>query len=484
MTEKEDEKKISRRTLLLLGVLASMGGVWSYKNWERIRSAVRAPFVKHFDKRPNIIVVLLDTLRADHLGCYGYGRGISPNIDAFARESVQYWNTMAQSNWTLPSISSLFTSLFPHQHSAGLPVKNEIMRTPLNRKFTTLAEVLSNVGYHTMAVTGGAYVSFNAGMDKGFNEFHEINAKHDYKKGFFGNDLPLQLNKATELILDRYRSDRFFLFLHSYECHNPLIPPKGIVDYLDPNYEGPPITGNIFSDMAAVGKKNPDSSGLTRIKTFYDAEIFFSDRLMGIFFKALKKIGIYDDALIIFVSDHGVEYFEHKGWRHGLLNLYEELVRVPVIIKHPRGLEKGINYDRLARLIDIMPTILIDYLGFNDSDIEMEGTPLSRPLPDPRSISEAMMSDTGMRLFAMRDGDRKFIVDNKKNKVELFNLVNDQAELSNISDDFKNELDEVSLYSKNAEALFLENLVGSRSKGDFKIDKKSLDFLRDLGYVE
>ncbi len=484
MTEKEDDKKISRRMLLLSGILASLGGVWTYKNWERIRSAVKAPYVKYFDKRPNIIMVLLDTLRADHLGCYGYRRGISPNIDAFAKDGVQYWNTMAQSNWTLPSISSLFTSLFPHQHSAGLPIKNEIMRTPLNEKFTTLAEVLSDNGYHTMAVTGGAYVSFNAGMNKGFKEFYEINAKHDYKKGVFGNDLPLQLNKATELILDRYRSDRFFLFLHSYECHNPLIPPKNIVDYLDPNYEGPRITGNIFRDMAAVGKKNPDPKGLERIRTFYDAEIFFSDRLMGLFFKMLKKIGIYDDTLIIFVSDHGVEYYEHKGWRHGLLNLYEELVRVPVIIKHPKGAKKGINYDRLARLIDIMPTILIDYLGFGDGDIEMEGIPLSRPLSDPRSISEAMMSDTGMRLFAMRDGDRKFIIDNKRDNAELFNLTDDPAELSNIFKKFKGESEEVALYSRKAEELFLENLKESRSKGDIKIDKKSLDFLRDLGYVE
>jgi arylsulfatase A-like enzyme len=485
VTEKKEKRgKSSRRTFLLSGILAAVGALGAYIHRKPLTSLARGFHTRYIDTRPNIIMVLMDTLRADHLGCYGYQRPISKNIDRFSRDGVLFQNTMAQSNWTLPSISSLFTSLFPHQHAAGLPIKDDVMRSPLPDSFTTLAEVLSEVGYYTMAVTGGAYVSTEANMDRGFREFHEISSKHDYDKGYLANDLPLQLRKATELVLDHYKRDKFFLFIHSYECHNPLIPPQKLVDYLDPHYDGPPVTGNIFADLRSIGQKNPHPLGLERIKTLYDAEIMFSDHLLGLFFKMLEEVGIYDDVLIIFLSDHGVEYYEHGGWRHGLRNLFEELVRIPIIFKYPKGRMKGVDTDRLARLIDIMPTILIDVLGLPDTLVPMEGVPLSRPVGESMSISEAMMSVEELGLFARRIGDIKYIVSNEKGTGSAYDLRVDPTEGNDVALSYSGELEEAVAYAGRAEELFLRNLSEYQSGVEVKIDEKNFQTLRDLGYLE
>ena len=116
MTDKDRDKKVSRRTLLLSGILASLGGVWAFKNRRKVRSLIKAPYTRFFDDRPNIILVLLDTLRADHLGCYGYKRGISPNIDAFAEQAIFFEQAYAPMATTVASHTSLFTGLYPLEH--------------------------------------------------------------------------------------------------------------------------------------------------------------------------------------------------------------------------------------------------------------------------------------------------------------------------------------------------------------------------------
>lgn len=485
--KKEDKiENPNRRKFLLSGLLFILGVFCAYIYRGAASALFKGLYNRFIDKRPNIIMILMDTLRADHLGCYGYHRPISKNIDEFAKDGILYSETMAQSNWTLPSISSLFTSLFPHQHSACIPVKGNVMSTPLPDSFPTLAGILKDHGYHTMAVTGGAYVSAEANMDLGFQEFHEVSYKHDYEKGYLKNDLPHQLKKATELILDNYKKEKFFLFLHSYECHYPFIAPKKIVDILDPDYDDHALTEDMVSDLRHLANlgDNPTPEDLSRINALYDAEIMFSDDLLGLFFNMLKEIGIYDDTLIVFLSDHGVEFFEHKEWKHGRRNLFEEMVRVPVIFKYPKNKPKGINHDRLARLIDIMPTILIDILGIETKDLKMEGVPLSQDLKDEGSISEAMMSENNLGLFSVRSGKVKYIIDNDRNEARAFDLDEDPSESRNISDKYKEELGEAAIFARRAEEVFLENLGKSRSGEDVKITEEDFRLMMDLGYIE
>ena len=481
----ETSKRISRRALLGLGMAGAAGAAAAYLGRESLARWMGTLSGKSVSDRPHVILIGLDTLRADSLGCYGYGRGTSPNIDTFSESGVLYANTMSQSNWTLPAFASLFTGLMPHQHTAGLPINNDdgTMPTPVPRALPVLPEMLKELGYYTAAVTGGAYLSRTAGFDRGFDEFHEIGIKQSRNSGEYQNDLPKQLEKATELVYDLHKTERLFLFLHSYECHHPYIPPPSIVNAMDPDYAGLPLTGDINQDLATFGAQFTERE-IARLKTFYDAEIFFSDRLLSLFFDTLDNLKIFDDSLIIFTSDHGTEFFDHGSWKHGHTNLHNELIGVPMIIKYPGGHQTGVVNDRIARLVDIVPTILSDVLGIADVPEGIEGIPLSQPLPRRRAMSEAVMHKHGMRLFSLRDNGIKYIADNSDNSVTAFNLADDPREWQDIADEFPEISSEVALAAANAEALFVTNLENMQQGERETINAEDFKLMRDLGYME
>ena len=403
------KNKVSRRTFILSGILASLSGFWAYKNRHKIYPWVKYPYIHYLDDRPNIIMIAMDTLRADHLGCYGYHRNISPNIDAFSKDSVLYWNTMSQSNWTLPAFCSLFTSRYPHSHATGIGVDKDrkAILSSLSKNLITLTDILNTKGYYNVAFTGGYYVSKMSGLNKGFREFYEISRNLTATP----NDLPWQIENATTWIKKNSKHKRFFLFMHSYECHGPYVAPKKYIDIIDPHYQGPLLTGNLRKDLRINNKfRKPTEIEIKRYNTFYDAEILFSDSLLGDFFYLLKDLDIYDNSLIIFLSDHGEEFYDHKKWEHRQ-TMYEEMLRVPIIIKFPNGIKTGINTKRLARLIDIMPTILYDILEIPKDRFNMEGKPLSEQLDnDEISISESSMSFEGIDMFAFRNDNLKYII--------------------------------------------------------------------------
>ncbi|MBN1882423.1 MAG: sulfatase [Deltaproteobacteria bacterium] len=481
----ETSKRISRRALLGLGAAGIAGAAAAYLGRESLARWLSSLSGRRVPDLPHIILIGLDTLRADSLGCYGYTRGTSPNIDTFCETGVLYTTTMSQSNWTLPAFASLFTGLMPHQHTAGLPINNDdgTMPTPLPQSLPVLPEILRELGYYTAAVTGGGYMSEVAGFARGFDEFYEIAIKQSQNSGEYQNDLPRQLEKATELLYDRHKKERLFLFIHSYECHHPYIAPLNIVNAMDPDYQGLPLTGDLGYDLDTYGSQFTELE-IMRMKTFYDAEIFFSDRLLSLFFDALHSLKIFDDSLIIFTSDHGTELFDHGYWGHGHVNLHSELIDVPMIIKYPGGHQTGVVNDRIARIVDIFPTILSDVLGVTDLPEEIEGIPLSQPLPKRRAMSEAVMHRHGMRLFSMRDNGIKYIADNADNSVEAFNLADDPREWHDIAEEFPEESRKVALAAVNAEALFVANLETMQQGEGETIDAEDLQHMRDLGYME
>jgi len=481
----ETSKRISRRALLGLGVAGAAGAAAAYLGRDALARWMASLSGKTVSERPHIILIGLDTLRADSLGCYGYSRGISPNIDAFSKSCVRYANTMSQSNWTLPAFASLFTGLMPHQHTAGLPINNDdgTMPTPVPRSLPVLPEMLKELGYYTAGVTGGGYMCETAGFARGFDEFHEIGIKQSRNSGEYQNDLPVQLEKATELVYDLHHKERLFLFLHSYECHHPYIPPASIVNAMDPGYQGLPLTGDVNYDLAEFGAQFTELE-VARLKTFYDSEIFFSDRLLSLFFDALHDLKIFDDSLIIFTSDHGTEFFDHGSWKHGHANLHNELINIPMMIKYPGGHQTGVVNDRIARIVDIVPTILGDVLGITELPDGIEGIPLSRPLPKRRAMSEAVMHKHGMRLFSLREEEMKYIADNADNSVNAYNVADDPREWDDVAEDFPEETRAVALAAANAEALFVTNLENMQQGEGEAINAEDFKLLRDLGYME
>jgi arylsulfatase A-like enzyme len=292
----------------------------------------------------NVILISIDTLRADHLGCYGYSRQTSPHIDRLATESVQFDNVFSATSWTLPAHLSLLTGLTLFHH--GVLHESYAFDTSI----PTLADLLRGQGYSTGAFTGGGYVSSRFGFAKGFDFYLDegipdlTSSENLFQKSFDW------IRKNTD--------KKFFLFLHTYQTHGPYNSPAPFGQCFlakDDVWKGFDLkkylgTKGIFRPLPENLKKN--------IVALYDGEIRYMDEaLIGPLLQGLKSLNLFDQTMIIFTSDHGEEFYDHGAWGHGH-SLYNELIRVPLIIKFPSSKQKGQKIDSFARLIDVLPTVL------------------------------------------------------------------------------------------------------------------------------
>ena len=331
----------------------------------RLRALPPSPAGEPGGRRPHVFIYLVDTLRADHLGCYGYGRPVSPHLDAFAKEGSVF-RGIAPSSWTKASVASLFTGLSPIVHRA------QDRGDTLAPEATTLSELLGAEGYRTYALYANTWVSGTFGLDQGFAERRFLVGRSDLLTGEL-----LAWLRGVE------RDDRLLVYLHTIDPHTPYSP--------RPDYRArfAPARGSLRSvsvyrleDLAARSRRGESisSSLVEEITALYDAEIAFNDLQFGRFLEELKRRGLYDDSLIIFTSDHGEEFFDHGGVSHGQ-TLFAEVLDVPIVVKWPHGLSAPAGATGSpARLEDLLPTIL-DCLGL-PSPPGAEGRSLLRPAPD------------------------------------------------------------------------------------------------------
>ncbi len=294
-----------------------------------------------------VILISLDTLRADHLGCYGYNRPTSPAIDSLASEGVIFREAISSSSWTLPAHVSLLTSTDAARHGVRA-VDNQIPPA-----FITLPEILSQNGFSCAAITGGGFLSPIYGFARGFDFYNEAEGSLDYE-----NSAELVARAAKKWLEDNKEKD-FFLFLHTYQIHSPYAPPPAYRRvFLSPeapfevlNIEqylgGKP---GIFQPLSERERENA--------RALYDAEIKYTDEaLVDELIPWLKEEGLYDQLMIIITSDHGEEFYEHGAWGHGP-HLYQESIRIPLIIKFPQGQWSKKEINHIVRLTDVAPTIL------------------------------------------------------------------------------------------------------------------------------
>lgn len=311
-------------------------------------------------ERRNVILVSIDTLRADHLSCYGYERPTSPNIDALAADSVLFRNVYAAAPWTLPSHVSMLT---------GLDCINHQVYSSANRMdpgILTLADFLRQAGLVTMAFTGGGFVSGVFGLNKGFDSFFgraALSSSHQAEV----------LARSAIPWIEQNASKGFFLFLHTYQVHNPYSPPEDFAGrFLDP---GAPLHA-LDMNPGRYNHENrykPESEGFRRnVISLYDGEITYTDEaLIGALVAALKRLGLYDRTMIVVTADHGEEFFEKGAWLH-TNDVYNPVLKIPLVIKFPGSRDAGKRIQRLARLTDVMPTIL-DELGIDYSRAKPDG---------------------------------------------------------------------------------------------------------------
>jgi arylsulfatase A-like enzyme len=308
--------------------------------------AARATSEPH--RPPNVVLVVVDTLRADRLGCYGNPRALTPAIDALGARGAVFRRAYAQSSWTLPSVGSIMTSRMPFEHGGVLP------GTRVNDDNVTLAEALRAHGYVTGAFVANPLVNAVAGFGQGFDVF----------------DVPVRTNPhafpiARAGIIDTHAADwlakralardgsPFFLYLHYMEPH----PPYGRTDKLRRLLGGRPAP-----DLGALSQAYMLSRTyrLTReqladVQDVYDAEIAQVDDAIAWIVRSLDKLRMLDDTVIVFTADHGEEFMDHGGTSHGW-TLYDEVLHVPLLIAAPG---KGrVDVDETVALVDVAPTVL------------------------------------------------------------------------------------------------------------------------------
>ncbi len=451
----------------------------------------------------NIILIIIDSLRPDHLSVNGYNRNTSPNIDNFYRQGTSFLNAYTSLPRTNPSLMSLFTGLYPHTHGIRL-VKND----NLNFSFTHLPEILINHGYET-AFMGNAGL-YEPPLRKGFKKFNLLSwkIKNKIKRGLKKVLNPRNFMSSTEQYIDvaikwikKNSKKKFFLCLHFDDMHWPYEIPKPYDHTFDPNYKGNHDFntlkhGKFSRGELMYGHIKFHKEEISHAIAHYDGSIKYTDLHFGRLIDFVKSKSLDDNTLIILTSDHGENFGEHNFYfLHGS-SLYEPSLRVPLIFNYPKFFDGCKVIKERVRLLDIMPTIL-EMLNIPVLD-KIDGVSLL-PLINNNSknkvkfiFAESMeeIFKENKRIFfpgvkgkwrAMIEGDWKiiYIPHPEKDIFELYNLTNDPNEQNNLIDKEK----ERASYMKDKILEFLKPQSNEGQTNLSDLTEKSRETLRKAGYI-
>ena len=425
--------------------------------------------------RPDLILVSIDCLRADHVGAYGHERPTTPNIDALAADGNVFENAVSVSSWTLPTHMSMLTGLMPTEHGLSRSSKRA-PSTPY------MPEILSREGYETIGVVSGLYLSPTFGYEQGFDVYRTL------------IDEPAEtlVNAAQELLFSEPRRPRF-LFLHLFDAHWPYLPAD---EYLEQAGGRPHEISDLLKNV--INRRPPADAGqIEDTKVLYDAEVAYVDDYLGRFFDELKRRGIYDGALIVLTADHGEGFYEHELWQHSEI-IYNEVTRIPLIVKGPRGAAAR-RISELVSQLGIFPTFL--------EALELE-TPFAHPgllslAEKSARFPERVMSEITweanetrgplLKLAATR-GELKYVATftgelddeafvSRLAKEELYDLSRDPGEKANLLPDDADRIGELRRHVRD----YLD-VVRARRAGDagdrIIVDDELAEKLRALGYVQ
>jgi len=359
---------------------------------------------------PDIVLVSIDSLRPDHLGCYGYRLPTSPHIDALAASGVRCETALSTTCWTLPAHAALFTGLFDSTH--GL-VTNGLTLSP---RTTTLAQCLAQRGYRSAGFFGGPYLHPAFGLSKGFETWESCMSPATEElitNGKLGGESAHEdvTGPRTVAALERFLAKPdarpLFLFVHLFDVHYDYNPPAEDVVPFDPNYTGRMDFSHLDSN-AAIAKDMPPRD-LQHLIALYDGEIRFTDRNLSKILALLDHQRSDRTRLLVITADHGEEFFEHGGKGHQS-SLYEEEVRIPMVWNWPGHLQKDQLVRDPVRIVDIMPTLL-EVAGVKDPP-RMQGRSIwpllnGKPQPEEPALLELLVDQNDLR--AVRYPESKII---------------------------------------------------------------------------
>jgi arylsulfatase A-like enzyme len=428
---------------------------------------------------PNVVLIVIDTLRTDGIGCYGADRNTSPNIDALASDGIRFERAYSTAPWTKPAVGSILTGLYPSAHGANA------LRRPLPWKASTLAEILKENGYATAAVVSHTLIS----------------SRHQYQQGFDKYIQPKVL-RAQELSTDSVtgtalrfiqklaqRDGPFFLFVHYFDPHYPYMahPEVGYAGAGEGRLRGGEPVADLVEMLPSM---TPEE--LAFVRALYDEEVHFTDAGVGRLLDGLRDAGLAEETLVVLTADHGEEFGERGRIGH-TLTLHEELVRVPLILRLPGGDHAGRVVETPVSVVDVAPTVL-DLAGFAAPGSAFRGRSLLPSLTSEAAdqARRAILVEVdyepppgNKKTFVVHEralvvGRHKLIRDDLSGRVELYDLVSDPDERDDLA----------AAQPKVVQALQEElerqlALLDASSDGGERLDlsPEQLEHLRALGYV-
>lgn len=366
--------------------------------------------------RAPFILIVVDTLRADHLHSHGATRATSPNVDRLASEAVHFKRAYSQAPWTTASFASLLTSQFP----AALGITD--IASPLPSHVEVLPSFLRRNGYVTAGVVSHTFISRKWGFARGFDHFDESNIADNHGVSTVG------VSNLGIAKIDALKGQPFFLLLHYFDPHFPYLEHEGFrFPSEDPGYAGVVRSGVKIKELrrAARTMSAADEREMRRI---YDSEIAFTDHQIGRILDHLRKLGLYDKSLIILTADHGEEFLDHGAVGH-TRTVYNELLHVPLIIKPPNATAAVVETP--VALVDAFPTAAA-LLGL-ELDLPAQGRDLFAARAE--AVESPVFSETsrGASLRSVVLGDYKLIEDGVSGKVQLYDVVADPKELEEVA---------------------------------------------------
>ncbi len=453
----------------------------------------------------HVVIYLIDTLRRDRLGVYGYEAPTSPHIDALARESFVFDNAYAPAPWTLPSIVSLLSSTFPVDH-------NVVIRgQKAGAGLALLPERLARLGYRTAGFVTNPLAGSASGLDRGYDHFE---SRH--------SGVTIDVASVDRWIAGNAGAP-LFLYVHTLEPHQPIAAPARLVSRFGSvppaerqwinrtireyrrlkleaaQEERAPTAGDPSEEQRAILAELSEHAAA--IGTLYDAGVAMADANVGALIELLKRRGLWDDTLFVLLSDHGEEFFEHDGLLHGQ-SLYAELIRAPMIWRFPGGEGGGVRIAYPVTLVDVMPTIL-EYVGGRERASAFLGRSLLPAMRGREPRSDAHVMVTAVRVAGSRAdpfagkppgglsmslvaGRWKAIWNAEPNTLELYDTEADPGEKR----DLASEQPAVAARFQAVAERWLATrppvegaAVSDAEPSLDDLDPKTLERLRELGYV-
>ncbi|MGA1825002.1 MAG: tetratricopeptide repeat protein [bacterium] len=424
---------------------------------KQVRTKNRGAISHGQTQKTNVLLITIDTLRPDHLSCYGYKEIKTSNIDSLAKDGICFTSAYTPVPITLPSHATILTGQYPIMHN----VRNN-GTFHLSQESITLAEIFKSMGYQTGAFVGAFVLDSRFHLNQGFDVYNDR-----MDNGEKGNELFFDERRAEKVVhsaiewLTNVKESPFFLWIHCFDPHAPYDPP--------PAYQ--PIVSPYQKNMEIA---------------LYDGEIAYVDKCLGELFTTMEKLGIYDTTLICFTADHGESINEHGEPSHAIF-IYDSTLHVPLIFRYPGVIKKNVKTEELISTVDIAPTIL-NLLGITvHDDSIMQGEALLGPDGSLTSRNDyAIFCETYYPLFnhrwsaleGLRSREWKYI---RAPKAELYNLIDDPRELKNL---YKEKGDIARLMEERLE----EMKERSSSKKIDTSTRKALDTdtkrkLESLGYI-